>query len=812
MRKFALLSILIYACAQSGAQTTTVQQLGAVPVSQPASGLGFNVDATNDWEFQQAAAAGAKHVRFGCSWGDAHGGHAGGAELQSAPPNNVSQGYTLASGCAQAIASAKKYGLTADITAIYGPPYQQILALNVTSNAAVGATSVQVSFASGVGGLNLSSIQFPYDYLYGSANYGEISYKHSYPGTLITSVSQSGNSGTINLASALQVPLTAGTPLLVNRVLYPSAASNSPTDPSVLAYIGYVKYLGSQCSAAGASCQIGLWNEPAWPDDCWDNRGDCYDNNPGYNEQNYGPNYGFVAALQATTASQGVTYSWAGTDKSGDNSVLGGYLKQYTGTTFYQTNNPITAQSSHPYGNNPEDNMWNWPCTLALPKTTNMWGACNTLSTSYSNADEVQIDTLATQATNSSFKLDFDITETGFSLSWGDAAHQARYIMRQYLGFIAGNVKVVDFMDLYDCDLNFGMINQVQGSSGCNTNPTTAGTPRPSYTALSGLESDLAAINHSAPTSYTLSTLPSVASYTGTYPLQVMHMVGAANGAAGNSDYMALWQLSNCNTNGCWSQLGSPTGAPLVINIPSGMQVVSAINLDTRAAVSYTTSGQQIKLSVSDDPIAILVQASATSSTTPPTSSVGKTTLTLTGTVSGTNATFTSSLSPNSSGSATTNGENIFFYDGSIQLGHAPMSNGVATLVVSASALPSGTSTALATYGGDGTFYPSTATTSVTSTTKTSGPSFTVTASTSGSTTTFTSTLSPYTSGSATTNGENIFFYNGSVQLGHAAMTSGVATLAVPTSTLASGSSTVLATYGGDGNINAATATVAVSR
>ena len=721
MRKLALLSLLICPSMQGRAQVSTVQQMGAIPVSKPASGLGFNLDSTNNWEFQQAAAAGAKHVRFGCAWGDAYGGHGGGSELQSPPPSNSSQGYEMPASCALGLANAKQYGLTADITASYGPPYQQILALTVTSNAPVGATSVQVSFNSGVGGLTLSSIQFPYDYLYGTANYGEITYKHSYPGSLITSVNLSGgNNATINLASGLQVSLNAGTPLKVNRELYPSAATNSPSDPSVQAYVGYVKFLGGQCAAAGVSCQIGIWNEPAWPDDCWDNRGDCYDNNPGYNEQNYGPNWGFAAALQGTTASPGVTYSWAGTDKSGDSSVLSSFMQQYSGQSFFQSNNPITTQTFHPYGNNPEDNMWNEPCALTLQTTYN-WTGCNTLSYSSSNGDEVQLRTLALQRSNPSFNLNFAIGETGFSLAWGDRAHQARYLMRQYLGFIAGNMTTIDFMDLYDCNQDFGFLNPVQNNDGsCNTNPTASSpaTPRPSYIALYDLHTDLSAINNPAVTSYSTSTLASVASYSGTYPLEILHMVGATSGASANSDLIAVYQLSNCTSSGCFAGLGSPVSAPVVLNIPSGMQVASAINLDTRAPVSYVTSGQQVSLGVSDDPIGVLVQPSQVPVTpppvtpppvTPPPTGKPSTSLSLSSSTNGSQVSLTVVLSPYFTSTANTDGENIFFFDGPTVLGHAPLTSGVATLTVNASAFPSGSSTVLATYGGDGNFNASTA-------------------------------------------------------------------------------------------------------
>jgi hypothetical protein len=59
----------------------TQEALGAIPATQVAKALGFNVDPASDWEFQMAAAAGATHVRFQCGWAT--------AELQTPPPQSL---------------------------------------------------------------------------------------------------------------------------------------------------------------------------------------------------------------------------------------------------------------------------------------------------------------------------------------------------------------------------------------------------------------------------------------------------------------------------------------------------------------------------------------------------------------------------------------------------------------------------------------------------------------------------------------------------------------------------------------------------
>src|SRR5258708_29173817 len=47
---------------------TTVENLGSVPASQAASGLGFNINPANEWEFRMAAEAGAVEGRVQFSW------------------------------------------------------------------------------------------------------------------------------------------------------------------------------------------------------------------------------------------------------------------------------------------------------------------------------------------------------------------------------------------------------------------------------------------------------------------------------------------------------------------------------------------------------------------------------------------------------------------------------------------------------------------------------------------------------------------------------------------------------------------------
>ena len=155
-------------------------------------------------------------------------------------------------------------------------------------------------------------MEYSYDYVV-NANSGFISNKNSYDGVLVTKIVLSGSSaGTLTLSSALRAALPAGTSLTVNEVLYPSPITASPADPSVIAYAHYAEYLAKQINAYGLKGEVELWNEPTWGADCWDNRRNCYDVDPGIAGElpAYNPNYGFVAVLQALPPVSGVSFVW----------------------------------------------------------------------------------------------------------------------------------------------------------------------------------------------------------------------------------------------------------------------------------------------------------------------------------------------------------------------------------------------------------------------------------------------------------------------------------------------------------------------
>jgi plastocyanin len=596
------------------------ESLGAATAAQAVQGVGFNVTPGNAWEFSMAAAAGAKQVRFQCGWAA--------VENQTPAPQNVaaSPRYTLPADCVSGLASAQRYGLHPDIVAAYGPPYHALLTLAVPNGAPAGATSINVQFVSGVGGTTLSSMKPWNDTIIGaSSNTAYISNINSYAGALITGINlTSSTTATLTLASAISTALPANTSTLytINEGLYAAPANFSPSNPSILAYESYVEFLAQSIAAAGLTGEVELWNEPPWGNDPWDNIMDYYDNSPSAispGPQSQGlPDWGFVAALQSVAPINGVTYIWAGTEKSGTNSVLDPGMATNTGVAFTEPANSVTSESYHPYGNNPEAALWSASCLAALPGTGNLY-VCNLFGVSGGNFNLAAKESLMQQASNPAWGVSHNITETGFGLAEGDSLHQARFTMRQLLGYQAAGVSPIDFYRLYDTSSEqLGFVN------------TSTLAPLPAYTAVEGFTADLAPIANAPITSYSAANLSSVVTYNGTFPLDTVHLVGSRSGDTANSEMLTLWQRSYVPSSGQWGTMSQPPAAPVTIALPTGTAVTKVVNLDTRAAVSYTTAGQNITFQVSDDPIEVLIEPQAVAAPTVVSISIAPATSTVT--------------------------------------------------------------------------------------------------------------------------------------------------------------------------------------
>jgi hypothetical protein len=710
-------------------QTNSTEVLGTVTANQVSQGLGFNLDPTQDWEFAAAAAAGATHARFDCTWAL--------VEQQTPPPQNAPADpqYAQTSDCVKGFASANRYGIHPTVVAAYGAPYHQILTVTVPGGAPVGSTSLNIEFVSGVGGDTLANIRYPYTYLEApssitAGSYNKLTNHASYAGSFITGVTMTDRDhATIQLASATLDALPAdGTQYQINEILYPSALTTSPTDPSVIEYGNYVSFLANDMAARGVTGEIEIWNEPPWLQDPWDDRGDLYDQNLWPGPQKPGPsawisaNYGFVGDLQNRTFPQGITATWNGTSGSGYGSVLGPNMLANTGVTLKQPSTVITKESFHPYGTTPEQGNWIAPCLEKVAAATsypaNEPGQCLLSGEAGGNAIYAILWDEQAKLKNPAFGVAHSVSETGsLPLVPGLRIPQARFIIRQFLAFQADGITPVEFEQLYDAttpnDPNFSFVEEAGNTSFYSANP--------SYTSISGFMSDINQISNLPVATYDTADLASVSSYTGQYPLTSVHIVGSRATATANSEMFAVWQRSttpctasgNCGVQEDWLTQASPAPAPITVQIPSGESVTSAINLTTRIPVPYTMSGQTMSFFVADDPVGILIDpasAKATSRDTVPT------TLTVAVSGSGSNygssITLTAQLTPSSGSVKAANGEVVSFYDGQTLLGTGRLVSGTAQF--NATTIPVGMSEVVAQYAGDATLTASTGFTSVT--------------------------------------------------------------------------------------------------
>ena len=163
----------------------------------------------------------------------------------------------------------------------------------------------------------------------------------------------------------------------------------------------------------------------------------------------------------------------------------------------------------------------------------------------------------------------------------------------------------------------------------------------------------------------------------------------------------------------------------------------------------------------------------------------------------GTSVTFTATITPASTGSAAPTGT-VAFLSGSTLLGGGTVSNDVATFTTTA--LPVGTSSITATYGGDSNYDASTSpavTVTTTPATTSTTVSFSPASPVLGQDVTLMAAIAPASTGPASPTG-TVEFFDGSTLLGSGTVSNDAATLT--TTALSLGANTITATYEGDSN------------
>jgi hypothetical protein len=537
--------------------------LTASPITIPASvsasqaQLGFNMGAsfTNPTAMAAMKAIGATIARWQPGWGNVE---------------NYSTGdLSLGSATEAALAYSGQNGIQPLAVCAYGPPYSNVFDLTVGSGGAkTGDYTIPINGS-------VASIDMPLDYvmLKGNAQLTATG-KWGYYGALIASVDTSSN--TITLASALTTNLPAGTQLVVNRLRYDSPADQSQTNPSLLAYFRYCGFVADRIAANSATGWVSIWNEPAWAHDPWDARGKFYDTVPsGMNDDSRMKMF-LQYALTVNNLPNGVKMINGATDKTGSNSILS---QQGLSPTTATVANNIDVESIHPYGNLPDEGMWD-------PEEVNSAG------NAYVNLNPTvdaggNFNPMAFRDSKANIGLSVMATEVGTDYS--DDKRQAVWLTRRVATSWGSNVIPV----LYEFDnadgSNFGVWN------------SKTDTPRLAYYSLQRMMSLVKDVGGSGGS---VSSTPSFVGYSaGQWPPYATSIYGK------EGTLLLVWQRTGYNTTTEWDTIPTPATYSAEFNLPSGDQVVSATDLITGDSVPTSVSGNQLTLgAVGEDVQAILIK------------------------------------------------------------------------------------------------------------------------------------------------------------------------------------------------------------
>lgn len=599
MKRVCFLLWMCGAAAMAAAQVTTVQPLGVIPAAQAANGLGFNIKGYS-WEFPLMQALGVKHIRFDCSWGA--------VEIRNA--DNSSGGYHLPTNCANVINWSKQYGITPQINALFGPPYGEIARVTPVGTVSSGVYALPVSWISGQSVLQLAAACFDTNgkplcevYKVVGTTATQITTRYDYSGSLITAVNAA--TGTITLASMTTLPLGSGDTMVINQLMYappmlPFYAATNPTDPSVLAYINYARYLGQQEMAAGLSyAEVGLWNEPQWNGALWIMGQAFYDNAAsapnGFNHDAVGSSVPIYVAMQP--AINGVKYVNNWTNKSGATTMLGYPLFNYT--TIQQVQKTMAAEALHPYGSFPEQGMWDPSCVRQKANLQSnagsMFDAC--ILDGSVHGQNLGAQTMAAALPMMSGGIPLEINETGFN--YPDWTMGERFDTRQFLGYQAIGVTPILFFQFSDAP----------GSYYAWVNSSTQ-AKNPIYGQFQALMQDINSIAGPPIGPVSACSSPYVAAYSGAYILNTVTMQGTrAATDQQNSILFYAWQKSNGNgtSNSNWSTTASPAAGPVQVVVPAGYTVQKVVDTVAQTAVAYTQVGNTLSYSVADNPVEVLL-------------------------------------------------------------------------------------------------------------------------------------------------------------------------------------------------------------
>jgi len=546
---------------------TSVEMMPVVAATQLRNGLGFNVDPSQLWQLQAAHDAGATEVRMQFDW----------------PSVERSAGQlALPKQFEDALANSVQLGLEPLIVAAYGPGGPSLPTLTLASPAVPGDTSIRVAERGTLAQVVLGSA-----FIIGADGQQLVSQSYaSYFGGLVTNADQ--QTGQIFLAAPVSRALSIGTQVKIVNRLY-KLAGTGPNDPSVQAYIRYVQFLAGRIASYGVAGRVEIWNEPPWEGDRWDGGAPCFFARAAQRVGCVDYNFSFALALMATTPPGRVRYNWGGTHKTGFASVLaGGNIGIPATRTRDEILNSVASESFHPYGASPEHHAWDPQCLAQSGSNPFPCSLPGTDATSnFKWARKLAEDHLSTYG----WTIEQNITETGVLTS--NQAAKTRFILRTFITYHALGFQRINFFKLADGSAstsNYGFMD-----AGLHT-------AYPVYNALKAFLGDLDALE--TPTALPATTsLPSVVSYQGTWPLMVVPIVGIRASTAGTSVLLVLWQRTYPSGGGQFDTIISPGPGQANVKLPTGLHPTGAWSLTDRSPSKFQVQADgTISINVTDNP------------------------------------------------------------------------------------------------------------------------------------------------------------------------------------------------------------------
>lgn len=529
----------------------------SVPVEDAVFGFNIAGEIADRALLEMVAASGARLVRLHVGWLSIENYDTG---VMTLPP-------TVAHG----LDDCAELGLTPIMVAGYGPPYKTISRPKLTADAPVGSTVLQVDDTALIDPPYCHIQRYPSTQIVGDG-------KWAYYGGLIDSVDQAA--GTVTLASATAVSLTAGTQLQINRLRYASLPDKDPAHPSAIAFVRLCLFLANEIASRKIEGFVNIWNEPPWAHDCWDNRAAFYDVVP----PELVADGRLVALLRACAASRPPTtvrYVNGATDKTAGSSVT----RLTPALAAEDIRDAISRESLHPYHVNPEGCLWdptgsdsagNWALTPA-----EVGGNFRMISLL---ADRYAFDHDGVKPALISTELGCAYSEPAIP-----QAHtaQARYLVRRVLAQWGCACPPVIYS--FAIGSSYDVVNRASRE------------PYPAYLALQRLMALIAQVGKPSPSQW----VPAVIGVPdSTWPAMFVSVHGH-DGAV-----LFAWQrtYSSSTTASSWTSIATPTPIGVQISITPGSTIAECVNVVTGATVLPTGDAENVTLPITDEVVALRVR------------------------------------------------------------------------------------------------------------------------------------------------------------------------------------------------------------